>query len=133
MMGRQTDNQQSLFYDFCLEDHVPQDHLLRGIAAVLDLSDVRRQLAPYYSAMGRPSLDPELIIRMLLIGYLYGIRSERRLCEEVHLNLAYRWFCGLGLKGVVPDHSTFSKTRHGRFRESNAFRLVFERDRTTAR
>jgi transposase len=126
MMGQQADRQQTLFYDFCLEDHVPADHLLRRIAAVLDLSDVRRQLAPYYGAMGRPSLDPETMIRMLLIGYLYGIRPERRLCEAVHLNLAYRWFCGLGLKGVVPDHSTFSKTRHGRFRESEALRLVFE-------
>jgi transposase len=126
MMGRQEDRQQTLFYDFCLEDHVPEDHLLRRIAGVLDLSDVRRQLAPYYSTMGRPSLDPELMIRMLLIGYLYGIRSERRLVEEVHLNLAYRWFCGLGLKGEVPERSSFSKTRHGRFRESNAFRLVFE-------
>jgi transposase len=126
MMGRQDDRQQTLFYDFCLEDHVPQDHLLRRIACVLDLSDVRRQLAPYYSAMGRPSLDPELMIRMLLIGYLYGIRSERRLVEEVHLNLAYRWFCGLGLKGEVPERSSFSKTRHGRFRDSDALRLVFE-------
>src|ERR1700693_113347 len=126
MMGRLDDRQQPLFYDFCLEDHVPDDHLLRQVAKVLDLSGVRRKLAPYYSAMGRPSLDPDLIIRMLLVGYLYGIRSERRLVEGVHLNLAYRWFCGLGLKGVVPDHSTFSKTRHGRFRESDAFRLVFE-------
>lgn len=87
MMGRQENRQQALFYDFCLEDHVPQDHLLHRIAKVLDLSDVRQKLAPYYSAMGRPSLDPELMIRMLLIGYLYGIRSERRLVEEVHLNL----------------------------------------------
>lgn len=126
MMGRLDDRQQSLFYDFCLEDHVPQDHLLRRVAAVLDLSGVRKQLAPYYSDLGRPSLDPELMIRILLIGYLYGIRSERRLVEEVHLNLAYRWFCGLGLKGDVPERSSFSKTRHGRFRESDAFRLVFE-------
>jgi transposase len=126
MMGRQDDRQQALFYDFCLEDHVPQDHLLRKIAQVLDLGGVRQQLAPYYSVMGRPSLDPELMIRMLLIGYLYGIRSERRLVEEVHLNLAYRWFCGLGLKGDVPERSSFSKTRHGRFRDSDAFRLVFE-------
>jgi transposase len=126
MMGRQDDRQQTLFYDFCLEDHVPQDHLLRQIAKVLDLTDVRQKLAPYYSAMGRPSLDPELMIRMLLVGYLYGIRSERRLVEEVHLNLAYRWFCGLGLKGEVPERSSFSKTRHGRFRDSDAFRLVFE-------
>src|SRR6267154_413869 len=126
MMGRQEDRQQSLFYDFCLEEHVLEDHLLRRIARVLDLSDVRRQLAPYYSAMGRPSLDPELMIRMLLIGYIYGIRSERRLVEEVHLNLAYRWFCWLGLKGEVPERSSFSKTPHGRFRDSDALRLVFE-------
>ena len=126
MMGRQDDRQQSLFYDFCLEDHVPQDHLLRRIAGVLDLGGVRQKLASHYSHMGRPSIDPELIIRMLLVGYLYGIRSERRLCDEVHLNLAYRWFCGLGLKGAVPDHSSFSKTRHGRFRDSDALRLMFE-------
>src|SRR5438105_328577 len=114
------------FYNFCLEDHIPQDHLLRRVAAVLDLSDVRQHLAVYYSATGRPSRDPELMIRILLIGYLYGIRSERRLVEEVPLNLAYRWFCGLGLEGDVPERSSFSKTRHGRFRASNAFRLVFE-------
>lgn len=126
MMGRLDDRQQPFFYNFCLEDHIPQDHLLRRVAAVLDLSDVRQQLAVYYSATGRPSLDPELMIRILLIGYLYGIRSERRLVEEVHLNLAYRWFCGLGLEGDVPERSSFSKTRHGRFRASNAFRLVFE-------
>jgi len=126
MMGRLFDRQQPFFYDFCLEDHVPQDHLLRQIAKVLDLSDVREKLAPYYSSKGRPSLDPELMIRRLLIGYLYGIRSERRLVEEVHLNLAYRWFCGLGLTGEVPERSSFSKTRHGRVRESDAFRMVFE-------
>ena len=126
MMGHLDDRQQPLFYDFCLEDHVPDDHLLRQVAKVLDLSGVRRKLAPYYSDMGRPSLDPELMIRMLLVGYLYGIRSERRLVEEVHLNLAYRWFCGLGLTGEVPERSSFSKTRHGQFRESDAFRMVFE-------
>ena len=126
MMGRLEAREPSLFYDFCLEDHVPHDHLLRQIAKVIDLSDVRQKLAAYYSAMGRPSLDPELMIRMLLIGYIYGIRSERRLVEEVHLNLAYRWFCGLGLKGEVPERSSFSKTRHGRFRDSDAFRLLFE-------
>src|SRR4051812_34311647 len=126
MMGRRDDQQQSLFYDFCLDHHVPQNHLLRRVAAVLDLSGVRQQLAPYYSSMGRPSLDPELMIRMLLVGYICGIRSERRLVEEVHLNLAYRWFCGLGLKGEVPERSSFSKTRHGRCRDSDAFRLVFE-------
>ncbi len=98
MMGTQTAPEQ-LFYDFCLEDHVPDDHLLRQIDPFLDLSDVRAELKPYYSAIGRPSVDPELMIRMLIIGYCLGIRSERRLCEEVHLNLAYRWFCGLGLEG----------------------------------
>ena len=126
MMGRLDNRQQPLFYDFCLEDHVPQVHLLRQIAKVLDLREVRKKLARYYSDIGRPSLDPELMIRMLLIGYIYGIRSERRLVEEVHLNLAYRWFCRLGLKGEVPERSSFSKTRHGRFRESDAFRKVFE-------
>jgi transposase len=126
MMGRLEDRHQSLFYDSCLEGHVRQDHLLRQIAKVLDLSDLRQQLAPYYSAMGRPSLDPKLMIRMLLIGYLYGLRSERRLVEDVHLNLAYRWFCGLGLTGDAPKRSSFSKTRHGRFRDSDAFRMVFE-------
>jgi transposase len=115
-----------LFYSFNLEDHVPQDHLLRGIDRCLDLSGLRQHLAEFYSHTGRPSIDPELMIRMLIIGYSYGIRSERRLCEEVHLNLAYRWFCRLGLEAAVPDHSTFSKNRHGRFRESGAFRWVFD-------
>jgi len=115
-----------LFYDFCLDDHVPADHQLRGIDRHLDLDDVRNGLKPFYSSTGRPSIDPELMIRMLLIGYCMGIRSERRLCEEAHLNLAYRWFCRLGLDGKVPDHSTFSKNRHGRFRESDALRHLFE-------
>src|SRR6266403_2933243 len=87
---------------------------------------IRQELAPFYSEMGRPSIDPELLIRMLIVGYCFGIRSERRLCEEVHLNLAYRWFCGLGLDGEVPDHSTFSKNRHGRFRDSDLLRRLFE-------
>ncbi|HIC80212.1 MAG TPA: IS5/IS1182 family transposase, partial [Kiloniellaceae bacterium] len=104
----------------------PADHPLRRIDDVLDLSELRARLKPFYSAMGRPSVDPELMVRMLLVGYCFGIRSERRLCQEVHLNLAYRWFCRLGLDGSVPDHSTFSLNRHGRFRESDAFRLVFE-------
>jgi transposase len=115
-----------LFYDFCLDDHVPADHQLRGIDRHLDLERVRATLKPFYSNTGRPSVDPELLIRMLLVGYCMGIRSERRLCEEVHLNLAYRWFCRLGLDGKVPDHSTFSKNRHGRFRESNILRHLFE-------
>jgi transposase len=105
---------------------VPADHLLRSIDRFVDLSEVRRELAPFYSLMGRPSVDPELMIRMLIVGYCFGIRSERRLCGEVHLNLAYRWFCRLGLEGQVPDHSTFSKNRHGRFRESDLLRRVFE-------
>lgn len=109
MMGCQTAPAQ-LFYDFCLDDHVPADHLLRGIDRHLELDSVRAQLKPFYSTTGRPSVDPELMMRMLIIGYSMGIRSERRLCEEVHLNLAYRWFCRLGLDGKVPDHSSFSKT-----------------------
>jgi len=129
MMGQQASNQERLFYSFNLEEHVPADHLLRGIDRFLDLSALRQELAPFYSHTGRPSIDPELIVRMLLVGYCFGIRSERRLCEEVHLNLAYRWFCRLGLDDAVPDHSSFSKNRHGRFRESDAFRLVFEADR----
>src|SRR6204780_2072111 len=126
MMGERTVMQEALFYGFSLERHVPSDHMLRSIDRFVDLSGVRAHLEPYYSAMGRPSIDPELMIRMLLVGYCFGIRSERRLCEEVHLNLAYRWFCRLGLDGDVPDHSTFSKNRHGRFRESDLLRRIFE-------
>jgi transposase len=126
MMGFQTNNQDRLFYSFNLEDHVPQNHLLRGIDQYLDLGDLRQHLSEFYSHTGRPSIDPELMIRLLVIGYSFGIRSERKLCEEVHLNLAYRWFCGLGLEDAVPDHSTFSKNRHGRFRQSGAFRHLFE-------
>jgi transposase len=126
MMGPQQVEQGALFYDFSLDAHVPGDHLLRSIDRFVDLSEVRRELAPFYSSLGRPSVDPELMIRMLIVGYCFGIRSERRLCEEVHLNLAYRWFCRLGLEGDVPDHSTFSKNRHGRFRESDLLRRVFE-------
>jgi len=125
MMGQQAE-QEALFYEFSLERHVPVNHLLRSIDRFVDLGGLRLRLAPFYSSTGRPSIDPELLIRMLLVGYCYGIRSERRLCEEVHLNLAYRWFCRLGLDGEVPDHSTFSKNRHGRFRDSDAFRHVFE-------
>jgi transposase len=127
MMGQQTGGLERLFYSFNLDDHIPQNHLLRGIDYHLDLSELRAHLADAYSATGRPSIDPELMLRMLLVGYCYGIRSERRLCEEVRLNLAYRWFCRLGLEDVVPDHSTFSKNRHGRFRESGVFRWLFER------
>jgi len=115
-----------LFYDFSLDDHVPSDHMLRSIDRHLNFDDIRQVLRPHYSNTGRPSIDPELMIRMLIVGYCMGIRSERRLCEEVHLNLAYRWFCQLGLDSKVPDHSTFSKNRHGRFRESNVLRHLFE-------
>ena len=117
---------EALFYGFSLERHVPSDHLLRKIDRFVDLSEVRAHLEPYYSEIGRPSIDPELMIRMLIVGYCFGVRSERRLCEDAHLNLAYRWFCRLGLDGEVPDHSTFSKNRHGRFRESDLLRKLFE-------
>ena len=107
MMGERTLAQEALFYEFSLERHVPGDHLLRSIDRFVDLTAIREHLRPFYSEMGRPSIDPELMIRMLIVGYCFGIRSERRLCDEVHLNLAYRWFCRLGLDGNVPDHSTF--------------------------
>src|SRR5512139_1074920 len=126
MMGHQTGGQKKLFYSFNLDHQVPAEHLLRGIDRFLDLGEVRRHRAPFYSHTGRPLVDPELMVRRRIVGYSFGIRSERRLCEEVHLNLAYRWFCRLGLEDVVPDHSTFSKNRHGRFRDSDAFRLLFE-------
>lgn len=122
MMGQLSSGQGQFFYSFDLDSHIPQNHLLRGIDRCLDLTDLRRHLAEHYSHTGRPSIDPELMIRMLIVGYSYGIRSERRLCEEIHLNLGYRWFCRLGLEDAVPDHSTFSKNRHGRFRTSGVFR-----------
>ncbi len=126
MMGEPVGRQDRLFYEFDLEDMVPGDHLLRRIDAVLELSWLRSELAPYYSHTGCPSVDPELLIRMLIVGYCYSIRSERRLCQEVKMNLAYRWFCRLGLEDKVPDHSTFSVNRHGRFRASDLLRKVFE-------
>jgi transposase len=125
-MGSNDKPQDELFYAFNLDEIVPQDHLLRDIDRVLDLSNLREHLAPFYSHTGRPSIDPELMIRMLLIGYCCGIRSERQLCYEVTMNLAYRWFCKLEITDKVPDHSTFSKNRHGRFRDSEVFRFVFE-------
>ena len=127
MMGSNDKPQEQFFYSFNLDEVVPQDHLLRKIDRFLDLSDLRKHLAPYYSHTGRPSVDPELMIRMLMIGYCLGIRSERRLCEEVKLNMAYRWFCRLSIEDRVPDHSTFSKNRHGRFREAQILRFVFEK------
>ncbi len=126
MMGARVGSQDRLFYDFCLEDVVPADHFLRKIDAVLDLSWLRSELAPYYSHLGCPSVCPELMIRMLIVGYCYSIRAERRLCEEVKANLVYRWFCRLGLEDKVPHHSTFSVNRHGRFRDSDILRTVFE-------
>jgi transposase len=129
MMGRQQADQVRFFYSFHLEERVAASHLLRKIDVFVSkaLADVHRDMAAFYSHTGRPSIDPELIMRMLIVGYCYGIRSERRLCEEVSLNLAYRWFCRLDLDDAVPDHSTFSKNRHGRFRDSDLLRMVFER------
>ena len=127
MMGNNDKQQEPFFYSFNLDEVVPQDHLLRKIDRFLDLSDLRQHLASYYSHTGRPSVDPELMIRMLIIGYCLGIRSERRLCEEVKLNMAYRWFCRLSIEDQVPDHSTFSKNRHGRFREAQTLRFEFEK------
>src|SRR5499426_2894960 len=127
MMGRLKRDQGQLFYSFCLDEVVPDDHRVREIAAVLDLSWVHTELAPYYSQRGRPSIDPLLMIRMLLIGYVFAIRSERLLCREVKVNLAYRWFCGLSIEDKIPDHSVFSRARNERFRESAIFRRVFER------
>lgn len=126
MMGQLPAAQNALFYDFNLEQHIPPDHLLRQINQFLDFDSIRNHLKPFYSHTGRPSIDPELMIRMLLVGYCYGIRSERRLCDEINMNLAYRWFCQLGLEDDIPDHSSFSKNRHGRFRESDLLRLVFD-------
>jgi len=126
MMGQQSQVQHQLFYAFNLDSLVPPDHLLRRIDRFLDLGGLRRHLARFYSHTGRPSVDPELLIRMLIVGYCFGIRSERRLCEEVQLNLAYRWFCRLNLEDAVPEHSTFCKNRHGRFRASGAFRRLFD-------
>jgi transposase len=127
MMGRLNQDQGQLFYCFNLEEVVPQDHQVRRIAEILDLSWVRRELTPHYSHLGRPSIDPVLMIRMLIVGYAFAIRSERALCREVQVNLAYRWFCGLGLEDKVPDHSVFSRARNERFRDHDIFRQVFER------
>src|SRR6267154_8373 len=127
MMGRLNHDQGQLFYSFCLDEAVPDDHLVRQIAGVLDLSWVHCELAPHYPALGRPSIDPVLMIRMLILGYAFGLRSERLLCREVKVNLAYRWFCGLSIEDKVPDHSAFSRARNERFRDSDIFRSVFER------
>ena len=127
MMGRLNRDQGQFLYCFNLEEVVPEDHMVRAIAGVLDLSWVYGELAPYYSGFGRPSLDPVLMIRMLIVGYVFAIRSERALCRDVRVNLAYRWFCGLSLEDQIPDHSAFSRARNERFRDSDIFRRVFER------
>src|ERR1700733_1473543 len=128
MMGQQAGDQSQLFYLFNLEKRIPERHLLRRINPIVGriLGEFREKLRPYYSEIGRPSIDPELMVRMLIVGYCYGIRFERKLCEEVGLHLAYRWFCRLDLDDKLPDHSTFSVNRHGRFRDSDLFRQVFE-------
>jgi transposase len=127
MMGRLNRDQGQLFYSFRLDDAVPDDHPVREIATVLDLSWVHAELAPYYPQLGRPSIDPVLMIRMLIVGYVFAIRSERALCRDVRVNLAYRWFCGLSIEDKIPDHSAFSRARNDRFGDSGIFRSVFER------
>jgi transposase len=129
MLGRQSGEQASLFYEFRLDERVPRNHLLRHINAFMTtaLADMHGLLRPFYSDIGRPSVDPELMMRMLIVGYCYGLRSERKLTQEVELHLAYRWFCRLDLDDKVPHHSTFSENRLHRFRESDVFRHIFER------
>src|SRR5271170_7731283 len=127
MMGRLNHDQEQFFYSFRLDEAVPDDHPVRAIAAVLDLSWVYSELSPYYSEIGRPSIDPVLMIRMLIVGYLFAIRSERALCRDVRVNLAYRWFCGLSIEDKVPDHSAFTRARNERFGDSGMFRRLFER------
>jgi transposase len=126
MLGRQESGQGQFFYSFDLDRVVPTDHLVRQIDGLLDLSWVHKELAPFYSHTGRPSIDPVLMIRMLIVGYVFALRSERRLCAEVQVNLAYRWFCKLGIEDNIPDHSVFCRARRERFRESDALRRVFE-------
>ena len=126
MMGRQENGQGQFFYSFDLDEVVPSDHLVRQIDGLLDLGWVHKELAPYYSHTGRPSIDPALMIRMLILGYVFAIRSERALCREVQVNLAYRWFCGLGIEDRIPDHSAFTRARNERFRDHDVFRHVFE-------
>src|SRR5437773_2941573 len=125
MMG-QHDRCEALFYYFRLEDQVPENHLLRLIEKHISFEFVRERLRNSYSETGRPSIDPELLLRILLIGYLYGITSERKLVEELRMHLAWRWFTGLGFDQEIPHHSTFSKNRHGRFQESKLFQPLFE-------
>jgi transposase len=126
MMGHQT-RSESLFYYFRVEDHIPENHLLRLIDRHVSFEFVRAKLRDSYSETGRPSIDPEVLLRILLLGYLYGIASERKLVEELRMHLAWRWFTGLSFDQEIPNHSTFSKNRHGRFQESNLFQEMFER------
>ena len=125
MMGQHT-RSESLFYYFRLEDQVPENHLLRLVGKHINFDFVRERLRDSYSETGRPSIDPELLMRILLIGYLYGVGSERKFVEELRMHLAWRWFTGLGFDQEVPNHSTFSKNRHGRFQESKVFEQMFE-------
>src|SRR5271156_5946293 len=127
MMGRLDHGQEQFFYSFRLDEVVPDDHLVRAIAAVLDLSWVHDELEPYYSRLGRTPIDPDMMIRMLIVGYVFAIRSDRALCRDVQVNLAYRWFCGLSIEDKLPDHSAFSRARNERFHDSDIFRHVFER------
>src|SRR5215470_2670308 len=125
MMGHQS-RSEALFYYFRLEDQVPENHLLRLIDRHVSFEFIRAKLKDSYSDAGRPSIDPELLLRMLLVGYLYGVTSERKLVEELRMHLAWRWFTGLGFDQEIPHHSTFSKNRHGRFQESKLFQELFE-------
>ena len=127
MMGRLNHDQEQFFYSFRLDDAVPGDHPVRRLAAVLDLGWVYSELEPCYPRIGRPSVDPVLMIRMLIVGYAFGIRSERELCRDVAVNLAYRWFCGFSIEDKVPDHSVFSRARNERFCDCGIFRSIFER------
>src|ERR1700741_2442930 len=127
MMGRLNHDQEQFFYSFRLDEAVPNDHPVREVAAVLDLSWGHSELAPYYPRLGRPSIDPVVMIRMVIIGFVFAIRSERAICRDVRVNLAYRWFCGLSIEDKIPDHSAFSRARNERFRDSDLFRCVFER------
>jgi transposase len=126
MMGRLDTDQEQFFYEYRLDDLVPSDHLVRKLDAVLDLGDLRAELTPFYSHTGRPSIDPELMLRMLIVGYVFAIRSERQLCSELRVNMAYRWFCGLSIESRIPDHSVFSRARHERFRDADLLRRLFE-------
>src|ERR1700727_1521430 len=125
MMG-QHDRSEALFYYFRLDDQIPETHLLRLLDRHISFDFVREKLKDSYSDTGRPSIDPELLLRILLIGYLYGVTSERKLVEELRMHLAWRWFTGLSFDQEIPHHSTFSKNRHGRFQESKLFEQLFE-------